>query len=55
MKRKISQKLNVDQKALKFYYKENELKEEKDKENLHQMIKDDPYPIIEVKKETLNE
>jgi len=55
MKRKIAQKLNVDQKALKYYYKENELKEDKDKENLHQMIKDDPYPIIEVKKETLNE
>ena len=55
MKRKIAQKLNVDQKALKYYYKENELKEDKDKENLHQMIKDDTYPIIEVKKETLNE
>ena len=55
MKRKIAQKLNVDQKALKYYYKENELKEDKDKENLHQMIKDDPYPIIDVKKETLNE
>ena len=55
MKRKIAQKLNVEQKALKFYYKENELKEEKDKDNLKQMIKDDPYPIIEVKKEILNE
>ena len=55
MKRKIAEKLNVDKKVLKFYYKENEIKEEKDKENLHQMIKDDPYPIIEVKKETLNE
>ena len=55
MKRKIAEKINVDKKLLKFYYKENEIKEERDKENLHQMIKDDPYPIIEVKKETLNE
>ena len=55
MKRKIAEKLDVDKKVLKFYYKENEIKEERDKENLHQMIKDDPYPIIEVKKETLNE
>ena len=55
MKRKIAEKLNVDKKALKFYYKETEIKEERDKEKLHEMIKDDPFPIIEVKKETLNE
>ena len=55
MKRKIAEKLNVDKKALKFYYKESEIKEERDKEKLHDMIKDDPFPIIEVKKEILNE
>ena len=55
MKRKISEKINVDKKALRFYYKENELKDIVDKNNLHEMIKDDPFPIIEVKKESLNE
>lgn len=55
MKRKIAEKLNVDKKALKFYYKEKEIKEESDKNNLYQMIKDDTFPIIEVKKEILNE
>ena len=55
MKRKISEKLEVDKKALKFFYKDNEIKEESDKNNLREMIKDDPFPIIEVKKESLNE
>jgi len=55
MKKLIAKELNVDIKTLKFYYKEKEIKETEDKTNLHQMIKDDPFPIIEVKKESLNE
>ena len=55
MKKLIAKELNVDIKTLKFFYKEKELKETEDKTNLHQMIKDDTFPIIEVKKESLNE
>ena len=55
MKKLIAKEINVDIKTLKFYYKEKEIKETEDKTNLHQMIKDDPFPIIEVKKESLNE
>ena len=55
MKKLIAKELNVDIKTLKFFYKEKEIKETEDKNNLHQMIKDDPFPIIEVRKESLNE
>ena len=55
MKKLIAKELNVDIKTLKFYYKEKEIKETEDKINLHQMIKDDPFPIIDVKKESLND
>ena len=55
MKKLIAKELNVDIKTLKFFYKENEIKEESDKNNLYQMIKEDKFPIIEVRKETLNE
>ena len=55
MKKLIAKEINVDIKALKFFYKEKEIKEDEDKNNLYQMIKDDTFPIIEVKKEILNE
>ena len=55
MKKLIAKEINVDIKTLKFFYKEDEIKEESDKNNLYQMIKDDKFPIIEVRKESLNE
>ena len=57
IKTKISQELKVDLKCLKFYYKENELKSDQDKKIFYQIIKqnNDTFPIIEVKKESLNE
>ena len=55
MKKLIEKKLEIDPKYLKYYYKEKELKEDQDKNNLYQMIKEDSFPIIEVKKESLNE
>ena len=55
MKKLIAKEINVDIKTLKFFYKENEIKEESDKNNLYQMIKEDKFPIIEVRKESLNE
>lgn len=51
IKRKISEKIKVDQKFLKFYYKEKELKEDSNKTNVFIMIKDDNAPFIDVKKE----
>ena len=55
IKSKIAKELNLDLKYLKFYYKENELKGDTDKNVFYQLIKDDHFPIIEVKKESLNE
>lgn len=52
LKRKISEKINVDLKNLKFYYKETELKNDADKTNVYDMIKNDKnVPFIDVKKE----
>jgi hypothetical protein len=51
LKRKISEKINVDKKNLKFYYKDVELKDDSDKTNVYEMIKGDNIPFIDVKKE----
>lgn len=51
LKKKISEKLNVDKKNLKFYYKDVELKDDSDKTNIYDMIKGDNIPFIDVKKE----
>ena len=51
LKRKISEKINVDKKSLKFYYKDVELKDDSDKTNVYDMIKGDKIPFIDVKKE----
>lgn len=52
LKRKIGEKINVDIKNLKFYYKETELKNDADKTNVYDMIKNDKnVPFIDVKKE----
>ena len=52
LKRKIGEKINVDVKNLKFYYKETELKNDADKTNVYDMIKNDKnVPFIDVKKE----
>jgi hypothetical protein len=51
LKRKISEKINVDKKNLKFYYKDVELKDDSDKTNVYDMIKGDNIPFIDVKKE----
>ena len=53
IKRKISEKLEVDAKNLKYYYKNKELKNDSDKTNVYAMIKDDPVPFIDVKKESI--
>ena len=56
IKRKISEKIKVETKNLKFYYKNKELKNDSDKTNVYAMIKDDPVPFIDVKKEsTINQ
>ena len=56
IKRKISEKLEVEAKNLKYYYKNKELKNDSDKTNVYAMIKDDPVPFIDVKKEsTINQ
>ena len=51
LKRKISEKINVDKKSLKFYYKDVELKDDSDKTNVYDMINGDKIPFIDVKKE----
>jgi len=52
LKRKIGEKINVEVKNLKFYYKETELKNDADKKNVYDMIKNDKnVPFIDVKKE----
>ena len=51
LKRKISEKINVDKKNLKFYYKDVELKDDSDKTNVYDMITGDNIPFIDVKKE----
>ena len=53
IKRKISEKLEVEAKNLKYYYKNKELKNDSDKTNVYAMIKDDPVPFIDVKKESI--
>ena len=55
MKKLIGKKIEVDPKYLKFYYKDQQLKEDTDTNNVYEMIKEDSFPIIEVKKESLNE
>lgn len=53
LKKMIGKKIEIDEKILKFYYKEKELKEADDKLNVYEMIKDDPVPFIDVKKESV--
>ncbi len=55
MKKLIGKKIEIEPKYLKFYYKEQELKEDTNSNNVYEMIKEDSFPIIEVKKESLNE
>ena len=56
IKRKISEKIQVDLKKLNFYYKNKELKEDSNKTNVYEMIKGDIAPFIDVKKEsTINQ
>ena len=56
IKRKISEKIQVDLNKLNFYYKNKELKEDSNKTNVYEMIKGDPAPFIDVKKEsTINQ
>ena len=50
----IGKKLSIDVKDLKFYHKDKELKEEDNKKNVYEMIKDDNVPFIDVKKESPN-
>ena len=51
IKKLIGAKLTLDPKELKFYYKENELTSKNDNSNFYEMIKNDKYPFLEVKKE----
>ena len=51
VKKLISKKLNIDIKELKFYYLDNELKEDKNKTNVYEMIKKNQIQYFEVKKE----
>jgi hypothetical protein len=53
IKRNISEKISVDEKLLKFYYKDKELKEEDKDKVVFEMIKGDTVPFIEVKKEQI--
>jgi len=56
IKRKISEKIKVEAKNLKYYYKNKELKSDSDKTNVYEMIKGDSVPFIDVKKEsTINQ
>lgn len=50
IKRKIGEMIKVDPKLLKFYYKEKELGEDSNKDNVYNMIKGDNAPFIDVKK-----
>ena len=54
IKKLISNKISVDLKELKFYYKEKELKSVDDNKNVFEMIKGDNVPFFEVKKELTN-
>ena len=51
VKKLIAKKLNIDIKELKFYYLDNELKEDKNKANVFEMIKKNQIQYFEVKKE----
>ena len=56
IKRKISEKIQVDLNKLNFYYKNKELKEDSNKTNVYEMIKGDTAPFIDVKKQsTINQ
>ena len=56
IKRKISEKIQVDINKLNFYYKNKELKEDSNKTNVYEMIKGDTAPFIDVKKQsTINQ
>lgn len=56
IKRKISEKIQVDVNKLNFYYKNKELKEDSNKTNVYEMIKGDTAPFIDVKKQsTINQ
>lgn len=51
MKEKIAEKIQIEGKNLKFYYHDKELTKEDDQKVIFEMIKDDPVPFIDVKKE----